>query len=253
MGKLIGKIVVITGSDSGLGQAMATAFAHGGADVVVTYHSDSKGAQVTLERVQQADPCGLGRQLDVTDEASVAALFAAEEQGLGIPDILVNNAGIGMSGPVTELSTEDFDKVIKTDLYNPFVCSRNYIRRRQAVGSQGKILNITSVHDSPHNVAYGTAKGSLLTMTRSLALKLAPLRISVNTIAPGLIRTPMTMQRVDGPQKREDELPNIPRKRPIQPEEVAEPLYLVSPEADYITGQDFVIDGGLEMNWGQGV
>ncbi|WP_349618482.1 SDR family NAD(P)-dependent oxidoreductase [Azotobacter salinestris] len=256
MGKLSGKIAVITGSDSGIGQAMAAAFAREGADVAVTYHTDSAGAQITVERVLQAGRRGFVRQLDVTDEDSIATLFVAVEQALGVPDILVNNAGISMTGAVTKLSTEDFDKVIKTDLYGPFFCSREFIRRRQAVGGQGKILNITSVHDSipsPHNVAYGAAKGGLLTMTRSLALELAPLRINVNAIAPGLIRTPMTMQRVDDPQKREKEMPNIPWNRPGRPEEVAElAVYLVGPDADYITGQDFVIDGGLEMNWGQG-
>jgi glucose 1-dehydrogenase len=256
MGKLNGKIAIITGSDSGMGQAMAAAFAREGADVAVTYHSDEAGARETLARVRQHGRRGLVQQLDVTDEASVAALFEAVNDALGLPDILVNDAGVGGSSPIVELTTEQFDKVIKTDLYGPFFCSRAFIRQRQAAGGQGKIVNITSVHDaipSPGNVAYGAAKGGLLTMTRSLAMEVAPLRINVNAIAPGLIRTPMTMQRTDDPQKRAEELPNIPWNRPGRPEEIAElAVYLVGPDADYVTGQDFVIDGGLEMNWGQG-
>lgn len=256
MSKLAGKIAVITGADSGMGKAMAAVFARQGAHVAITYHSDQQGAQDTLEQVRNAGGRGLVRQVDVRDEHSVSALFKAVDEELGTPDILVNNAGTGKSKPITELTTEEFDLVIKTDLYGPFFCAREFIRRRQQAGGQGKIINITSVHDSipsPNNVPYGAAKGGLLTMTRSLALELAPLKINVNAIAPGLIRTPMTEARVDDPQKREEELPNIPWKRPGYPEEIAElALYLVSPESDYVTGQNFTIDGGLEMNWGQG-
>lgn len=258
MGKLSGKIAIITGSDSGIGHAMALAFSREGADVAVTWHTDSAGAQGTLDAVRLAGRRGLARQLDVTDEASVAALFAAVDEELGPPDILVNNAGIGSAGQaIADLGTADFDRVLRTDLYGPFFCAREFVRRRKAQGGRGKIINVTSVHDtipSPHNLAYGAAKGGLLSMTRSLALEVAPLKINVNAIAPGLIRTPMTRERVDDPQKRAEQLPNIPWQRPGQPEEVALlALYLASSDADYVTGQDFVIDGGLEMNWGQGV
>lgn len=254
MAKLSGKIAIITGSDSGMGQAMARAFAREGAAVVVTYHSDSEGAQRTLEAVEQAGCRGLLRQLDVTDPQSVAALFQAVDEELGTPDILVNNAGIGGSGALTEIGAETFDKVLKTDLYGPFYCAQEFVRRRQNGG--GKILNITSVHDSipsPGHSPYGAAKGGLLALTRSLALELAAQRINVNAIVPGLIHTPMTAQRLDDPRQREQELPYIPWGRAGKPEEVAElALYLVGPDADYVTGQGFVIDGGLEMNWGQG-
>ncbi|TXH33277.1 MAG: SDR family oxidoreductase [Rhodospirillaceae bacterium] len=257
MGKLDKKLALITGSDSGMGQAMAEEFAKAGATVAITYHSDQDGAEETCRRVKAAGAKAVMRQVDVQDEKSVTALFEAVAQEFGAPDILVNNAGVGAGGVnVADLSAADFDRVIKTDLYGPFYCCRDFIRRRQKAGGGGKIINITSVHEaipSPGSAAYGAAKGGLLTFTRSLALELAPMRINVNAIAPGLIRTPMTSKRTEDPAKMKEELPHIPWKRPGEPWEIARlALYLASDDSDYVTGQSFTIDGGLEMNWGQG-
>lgn len=255
--RLSGRIAIITGADSGMGRAMAEAFAAEGADIAITFHSDEAGAQATARSVEAAGRRALVRRVDVRDEHSVAALFEAVERELGCPDILVNNAGIGGGGvPVADTETEDFDRVIRTDLYGPFFCCREFVRRRRDADGAGRIINITSVHEkipSPGNAAYGAAKGGLLTLTRSLALELAGMRINVNAIAPGLIRTPMTKERTDDPETRAREVPNIPWNRPGEPWEVARlALYLASDDADYVTGQSFTIDGGLEMNWGQG-
>jgi glucose 1-dehydrogenase len=256
MAQLENKIALITGSDSGMGQAIAEEFARAGADVAITFHSDRSGAEETERRVKAAGRRAIVRQLDVREEASVAALFDAVAAELGVPDILVNDAGVGQRGAkVAEMTAEEFDRVIRTDLYGPFFCAREFIRRSNKVGS-GKIINITSVHEaipSPGSAAYGAAKGGLLTFTRSLALEVAPLRINVNAIAPGLIRTPMTAKRTEDPQKIKEELPHIPWKRSGEPWEIARlALYLASADSDYVTGQSFTIDGGLEMNWGQG-
>ena len=258
MAMLDGRVALVTGSDSGIGQAIAIEFARAGADVVVTFHTDRAGAQDT-ERIV-VEECGrrsLIRQIDVRDEHQIDALFAEIEGDLGAPYVLVNNAGVGSAGkPVAETDTAEFDHVIKTDLYGPFFCSRAFIRARVRAGGSGKIINITSVHEaipSPGNAAYGAAKAGLLTFTRSLALELAEMRINVNAIAPGLIRTPMTQDRVDDPEKSSKALPHIPWRRAGEPWEVARlALYLASKDADYVTGQSFTIDGGLEMNWGQG-
>jgi glucose 1-dehydrogenase len=257
MGKLDGKIALITGSDSGMGQAMAEEFAREGADVVVTYHSDHGGAEKTRQSVADAGRKAIVRQLDVRDAASVAAAFDAAEQQLGTPHILVNNAGIGGAGlSVAKSDPEAFDRIIKTDLYGPYLCSREFINRRKMANGGGKIVTITSVHEaipSPRHAGYGAAKGGLLTLVRSLALEVAPAGINVNAIAPGLIRTPMTQERTDDPETRKQELPNIPCRRPGEPWEVARlAVYLASSDSDYVTGQSFTIDGGLEMNWGQG-
>jgi glucose 1-dehydrogenase len=255
--KLGGRVAIVTGSDSGIGRAIAEALALEGADVAVTFHNDEDGARATARQVESSGRRALVQRLDVRDEASVADLFQAVDRTLGTPHILVNNAGTGSSGaPLAETTTEAWDTVIRTDLYGPFFCCREFVRRRQAAGGAGKIINITSVHEaipSPRNAAYGAAKGGLLTLTRSLALEVADLRIGVNAIAPGLIRTPMTMARTDDPQKRAQEMPHIPWHRPGEPWEVARlALYLASDDSDYVTGQSFTIDGGLELNWGQG-
>ena len=257
MGTLDGRIAMITGSDSGIGQATAQAFATAGADVAVTYLTDAEGAEATRRKVEAAGRRAHVQRLDVRDEAAVDGWFEAVRDALGAPDILVNNAGTGAPGAgIADTATEDFDRVMRTDVYGPFFACRAFVRLRRAVGPGGKIVNVTSVHEaipSPGDVAYGAAKGALLTLTRTLALELAPLGINVNAIAPGLIHTPMTAERVEDPEAMERELPNIPLGRPGEPREVARlALYLASAEADYVTGQSFTIDGGLEMNWGQG-
>jgi glucose 1-dehydrogenase len=255
--KLDGRVAVVTGSDSGIGQAVAEAFSLEGADVAITFHGDRAGAEATARQVEAAGRRSIVQRVDVRDENSVAELFKAIDRELGTPHILVNNAGKGSGGtPVVDTRTKDFDDVIRTNLFGPFFCCREFIRRRQSAGGVGKIINITSVHEaipSPGNAAYGAAKGALLNFTRSLALELAELRINVNAVAPGLVRTPMTMKRTDDPQRRREESPRILWHRPGEPWEIARlALYLASDDADYVTGQSFTIDGGLEMNWGQG-
>ena len=255
--RLPDRTAIVTGADSGIGRAIAEEFAREGADIAILFHTDQTGAEETARRVIGHGRRALIVQGDVGEEADVAHLFEATEAELGEPDILVNCAGIGQSGTkVSELDPAEFDRVLRTDLRGPFLCCRAFVRARHAVGGLGRIINVTSVHEaipSPGAAAYGAAKGGLLTFTRSLSLEVAPDRINVNAIAPGLIHTPMTQSRVEDPAAMREELPHIPWRRVGHPQEVARlALYLASDDADYVTGQSFTIDGGLEMNWGQG-
>lgn len=255
--RLKDRVAIVTGADSGIGQAIAEAFAREGADIAILLHRDRSGAEETQRRVQAAGRQAILVQGDVGEEESVERLFQETESELGPPDILVNSAGIGQSGvQVADMSAEDFDRIIRTDLRGPFLCCRAFVRCRRALGGHGRIINITSVHEripSPDAAAYGAAKGGLLTFTRSLCLEVAPDRINVNAIAPGMINTPMTHRRVEDPETLKREMPHIPWHRPGRPEEVARlAVYLASDEAEYVTGQSFTIDGGLTMNWGQG-
>jgi glucose 1-dehydrogenase len=255
--RLQDKIAIVTGSDSGIGQATAEEFAKEGADVVVTYLEDQDGAEETRRLVEDAGRRALVAHLDVRDPTEVAHLFERTERELGTPYILVNNAGIDSTGkPVAEMPLEDWDNELKTNLDGSFDCCQHFIHARKAVGGQGKIINVTSVHEEiPRAGAagYDVAKGGLRNLTRTLCLELAPDHINVNNLAPGMVLTPMNQSAIDDPEVREKQVQSIPWKRAAEPWEIARlAVYLASDEADYVTGQTFVIDGGLMMNVGQG-
>ncbi len=257
-GQLQGRIAIVTGSDSGIGQAIAEAFAREGADVVVNYFKDRDGAEETRRRVEAS---GGRRALivraDLRAPDEVARLFAETQEKLGTPYILVNNAGIDSSGqPVADMPLADWDNQIRTNLYAPFHCCQHFIRARKAAGGRGKIINITSVHEEIPRVGaagYDCAKGGLRNLTRTLCLELAPERINVNNIAPGMVLTPMNQRAIDDPKVLREQVQSIPWKRAAEPWEIARlAVYLASEDADYVCGQSFTIDGGLMMNLGQG-
>lgn len=254
--RLDGKKALVTGADSGIGRAIAEVFADAGADVVVTYHSDRQGADETARAVEAKGRRALVLQLDVRNSDDVARVFSDIDASLGALDILVNNAGKGMPAqtPVADLEDEQLETIIATDLKGPLYCARAFIRRRQGQGGRGRIVNISSVAQhlpTAKSAPYGMAKAGLGSLTRSLAVELAELRINVNNIAPGMIETPMTQDRLDDPKKREASMKEIPWHRPGQPHEIAQlALFLASDFGDYVTGQTWVIDGGLTMNWG---
>lgn len=255
--RLKNRVAVITGSDSGIGHAMAAAFAAEGADVAVTYFHDRDGAESARAKVEAAGRRAIVVQLDQRDPKQVERLFRETESKLGTPDILVNDAGVDSTGKqVADMSIEDWDDVLKTNVYGPFYCCQQFIRVRRAKGGRGKILNVTSVHeDIPRAGAAGycSSKGALRNLTRTLALELAPDHINVNNIAPGMVLTPMNQSAIDDPQVREKQVQSIPWKRAAKPEEIAKlAVYLASDDADYATGQTYVLDGGLMRNLGQG-
>jgi glucose 1-dehydrogenase len=246
--RLENRIALITGSDSGMGQAMAEEFAREGAHVVVNYFEDETGANETLRQVQAAGRRGLVVQADVRDPRAVERLFGSAQDVLGTPDVLVNNAGVGSGGkPLHEVSDEEWDRVIRTDLYGPFHCCREFIRRRKAAGGRGRIVNVTSVHEHvPLEGAgpYVAAKHGLGGFTKVAALELAQHGITVNAVAPGEIATPMTGNEDVDPKTVER--PGIPAGRPGSAHEIAAAIaFLASDEASYVTGESFVIDGGM--------
>ena len=247
-------LALVTGGESGIGAACAIRLARGGADVVITYHSDGKSADQIVGRMLDAGARGLAVPCDVADEGSVARLFEAAS-ALGTVGRLVNSAGINMSGiSFAEMSAETFDRAYAADLRGPFLITREFVRRLQ--GGTGRIVNISSIHEfAPRAgaVDYDAAKGGLSQLTRTLALELAPRGIAVNSVAPGMILTPMNQEAIDNPAELRRKEHCIPWGRAGKAEEVAELVaFLLSPAADYITGTSVVIDGGLSLTIAQG-
>jgi|SRR5947209_3950382 len=256
-GQLDGKIALITGSDSGIGQGTAVEFAREGADIVVHYLEDRAGAERTKQQVESCGRRATVVQADVRDETQVERMFDDALDAFGTVDILMNNAGIDGSGnEVADMPTEVWDRAIKTNLYGYFYCCRRFIQLRREAGGGGKIINVTSVHEEiPRADAadYDCSKGAQRNLTRTIALELAPDGINVNNIAPGMVLTPFNQPAIDDPMVREEQVQSIPWKRAAEPNEIGRlAVFLASSDSDYVTGSTYVIDGGLMQNQGQG-
>ena len=246
-----GAVAVVTGGESGIGAACAQTLAAAGVRVGLTFHADRAAAEAVVELCGGPDHA-LAVQADVADEAAVERLFAAAEQAFGPVTLLVNSAGVNMAGiKLVDMALAHFDRVVRTDLYGPFLTCRRFARPLVAAGMRGRIVNISSIHErAPRAGAagYDAAKGGLAQLTATLALELAPLGIAVNGVAPGMILTPMNARALADVAFRREREAFIPWGRAGRAEEVAELVtFLLSPAADYITGATVTIDGGLSL------
>jgi glucose 1-dehydrogenase len=246
---LKGRTAAITGSNSGIGRAIACELAVAGADIAISYHSDREGAEEVTEEIREMGRRAIFGQVDTADPDSVSAYFASVASDLDLPDILVNNAGIdGETTPVAEMEIAGWDAVMAVNLRGPFLCIRRVLPHMISRGN-GCILNISSVHDTigwAGHTAYCASKAGLSMMTRSLALELLDSGVRVVGLSPGAIRTPINQDVWQDPENMADLKSKIPIGRIGEPEEIAQMArFLVSDEASYVTGVTITVDGGM--------
>lgn len=241
------EIALVTGASRGIGHAIALALAGAGARVIGTATSAEGAAQFTSALASHGYN-GRGAVLDVGDGASIDTLMAALEAAGESPTILVNNAAITRDTLLLRMKQDDWDRVIATNLTSVFRLSKACVRRMMKE-RRGRIVNLTSVvglTGNPGQANYAAAKAGLLGLTKSLAQELASRNITVNAVAPGFIDTDMT--RALSEEQRAALLRRVPLGRLGLPEEIAAAvLFLVSPQAAYVTGETLHVNGGMYM------
>jgi glucose 1-dehydrogenase len=250
-GRLTGRRVLVTGSSKGIGRGIAIRLAQEGADVVINYNSDSQGAEEALAEVEALGRRGaiIRANLGAVDE--VRDLVAQSAKALGGLDVLVNNAGIEKRSPFWEVTESDFDAVLDVNLKGVFFAAQAFVQQCMASRRPGKIINISSVHEElafPNFAAYCASKGGVRMLTRTLAVELGPVGITINSIAPGAIETPINTTLLNDPAKLQSLVRQIPLSRLGKPNDVAGlAVFLASPDSDYVTGTTYLIDGGLTV------
>ena len=254
MMRLKSKVAIVTGAATGIGQAIAVAFAREGASVTVDYIGNESSTSQTMKTINDAGGKGIPVSADISAPADVNRLVSKAVEAFGRLDILVNNAGIEKKIPFTDYPLNEWQKIIAVNLTGPFLCAQAAAKQMIRQGGGGRIINISSIHEDlpmPTNAPYCASKGGLRMLMRTIAVELAPYQITVNNIGPGAIYTPIDSDVESDAQLNKQILAEIPLGRWGKPEEVANlAVYLASDEADYVTGSTHFIDGGMLRNAG---
>ena len=257
MSEFNGKTVLVTGSSSGIGKAVALAFGEAGANVVVNYHSSPEGAEEVTRLIIQSGGKAIAVKADVSKEAEVSELFAKTLDAYGKLDILVSNAGLQQDNDTEVMTLAQWQKVIDVNLTGQFLCAREAVKcfnqQRQVTpkGSRGNIIMMSSVHDIipwAGHTNYAASKGGLLLFMKSLALEVARQKIRVNAISPGAIKTDINKEVWSDPASAKKLLKLIPYGRIGDAQDVAKTaLWLGSDDSDYVTGTTIYVDGGMTL------
>ncbi|HTZ88949.1 MAG TPA: glucose 1-dehydrogenase [Alloacidobacterium sp.] len=255
MSSLQGRVAIVTGSSSGIGQSIAKQLAADGANIVINYIGASDGAQETLKMVEAAGAEGVTIKADVSKVSEAQSLIDEAWKKFGFADILVNNAGVETKTFFLETKEEDFDRIMGVNLKGPFFVSQAFVRKMAAEQKPGRIINISSVHEDmafPGFATYCISKGGLRMLMRNLAVELGPIGITINNIAPGAIATPINKSLLEDKPKLNALLKQIPLNRLGSPADVAALVsYLASDAASYVTGATYYVDGGLSRYYNE--
>jgi len=255
---LRGQKALVTGASSGIGKEIALALGKAGADVVVNYFGGQQAAEAVVETIRASGVRAFAHRADVSREADVTEMFRRAIDELGTLDILVNNAGIQRDAAFDRMSMADWERVLATNLTGQFLCAREAVRefkRRGVVpavsAAAGKIICISSVHEVipwAGHANYAAAKGGVMLMMKSLAQEVAPLRIRVNSIAPGAIRTPINAPAWNTAAAYEALMKLVPYGRIGEPADIARAaVWLASDDSDYVVGTTLFVDGGMTL------
>jgi glucose 1-dehydrogenase len=246
---LDGKVAIVTGSDSGIGRAIALEIARQGASVTINYHKNADAANATLKEIEDAGGKAQVIQADVSIVADIQKLVDQTVTAFGRLDILVNNAGMETRTSTLETTERQFDMVIGVDLKSAFFGVQSAARQMIKQGGGGRIVNISSIHEDwpmPGNAPYCLAKGGVRMLTRTAGVELAPHGITVVGVAPGAVHTPIDEVTLADPAQKAKLESAIPLGRVAEPEEIARLVaFLASDAASYSTATTFVADGGM--------
>src|ERR1700721_989908 len=234
MQQLRGKVAIVTGASSGIGQGIAKRLGLGGAKVIVDYVGSPEGAEETARAITDAGSDAEIFQADVTSTDANRALVDVAWSRFGSADILVNNAGMEKKADFSDTTEADYDKVKAVNLRGPFFLSQAFVRRLRDQKKPGRIINISSVHEDmvfPVFATYCCSKGGLRMLMRDLAVELGPLGITVNNVAPGAIATPINKSLLEDKPKLDALLKNIPLGRMGTPDDVAGVVSFLASEA----------------------
>ena len=240
------KVAIVTGSRRGIGKAIALALAKAGANIVVS-DINLDDCNKLVEEIKAINGNALAVKTDVSNPEDVSQMINLTTEKFGKVNILINNAGIYMQKSFTDVTEQDFDRILNINLKGVFLCSKAAVPEMIKQG-KGKIINIASIAGQvgfADSSAYCASKGAIINITRELALELAQYKINVNAIGPGVIETDMTKNLLKNKATKEALLANIPLNRIGKPEDIANAaLFLASDNSDYITGITLFVDGG---------
>lgn len=246
---LAGKVAVVTGSGQGIGRATAYRLAQSGADIVVNYRSNANAAAESKADIEALGRRCIAIQADVSQEEEVTRLFAEANAALGPVTILVNNAGTTRDKLIIQMSLNDFEHVLDTNLRSAFLCTKAALRSMMKA-RWGRVVNISSPAGLLGNAGqanYAASKAAIVALTISTAREMASRNITANAIAPGFVPTELTSTLTE--QQRQAMLAATPLGHFGTPQDIANAInFLCSPEASYITGQIISVDGGMSMH-----